>query len=253
MQYKLGKLAVKKDVRTLQFAKYVRTMHLPPTPSSCDWTAGVTDWRMMLNDQEGCCTCSGAGHMEMVWTLNTTGTPFVPSDSDIQKAYCDVSGFDPNTGANDNGAVEVDVLNYWRKVGIGGKKIQAYVSVNPRDHNHLALSTYLFGGVYTGIALPLTAQDQLSQGQPWDAGWSHWGKSKPGSWGGHCVPVVKYDSDYLYCITWGKIQPMTWRFWDQYGDESYGILSPDWISDTVQNPTGFDFATLQADLGAVAA
>src|SRR5580658_8869232 len=57
---KLGKKAPKIDSRTLRLAKYLTAV--PPPPASCDWTKGVTEWGMMLNDALGDCTCAAIGH-----------------------------------------------------------------------------------------------------------------------------------------------------------------------------------------------
>jgi hypothetical protein len=51
---RLGKFPRRHDRRTLKMARYL-TAALPPAPASADWTSGITDWGMMLNDQLGCC------------------------------------------------------------------------------------------------------------------------------------------------------------------------------------------------------
>jgi len=40
---------------------------------------------------------------------------------------------------------------------------------------------------------------------------------------------------------------MTWSFWNAYCDESYAIISPDFVGKQTA-PSGFDLAALQADL-----
>lgn len=70
----------------------------------------------------------------------------------------------------------------------------------------------------------------------------------PGSWGGHAVPVLAYDSDTLTCITWGAKKRMTWEFLARYCDESYAPLSPDWLNAHRKTPEGLNLAALQADL-----
>jgi len=95
--------------------------------------------------------------------------------------YERVSGYDPATGANDNGAVELDVLNQWRQVGIGGHKIGAFVAVSPSDAREVKEAIYLFGGVYIGISLPLAWQGQSAWKAPnfhFDFGHPAW---RPGS------------------------------------------------------------------------
>lgn len=248
---KLGKLAPRHDPRTLQFDNY-RGAALPAPPMVADWASKMTKpWGMMRNDRAGCCTCSAAGHMIQAWTVNASALTTI-SDDAVIAAYSAVSGYDPRTGANDRGAVMLDVLNYWRKTGIGGRKIAAYVKVNAKNHLQVMEAAYLFGGVYVGVALPLTAQDQINAGKPWDvpAGGAK-GRGAPGSWGGHAISEVIYSAAGLEVVTWGKRQPMTWAFWDAYVDETYGVLSADWIGAAGQAPNGFDLAALTADLAAI--
>jgi len=50
----------------------------------------------------------------------------------------------------------------------------------------------------------------------------------------------------------GRLQELTWRFWDRYCEEAYCILSPDFL-DGGQAPNGFDLEALRADLALVTA
>jgi hypothetical protein len=168
----------------------------------------------------------------------------VPADADIITAYSAVSGYDPQTGANDNGAVEIDVLNYWRNTGIANRKIWAYASLEPRNHTHVKAGVYLFGGVYIGLALPLSAQNQSI----WSV--TRGPDAQPGSWGGHAVPVVSYTAHTLTVVTWGQLQELTWEFLNKYCDESYAILSQDFINNG-KAPNAIDWASLQSDLSKI--
>jgi len=58
---------------------------------------------------------------------------------------------------------------------------------------------------------------------------------------------VRYSPGTLTCTTWGKLQDMTWSFWDRYCDEAYAIVSTDFLQQG-KSPAGFDLATLQSDL-----
>jgi hypothetical protein len=78
---------------------------------------------------------------------------------------------------------------------------------------------------YIGLALPISAQNQDVWAVP--PGGSA-GEGSPGSWGGHAVPIVAYDSRGLTVITWGATKRMTWQFLDTYCDEAYALLSQDW-------------------------
>jgi hypothetical protein len=103
----------------------------------------------------------------MEWTANTGKKMFTPSDKQIVTAYSAITGYNPVTGANDNGAVEIDVLNYWRQSGIAGHKIGAYVAFEPANHTHITDSVHIFDGCSIGLQLPISAQAQVQNHQPW--------------------------------------------------------------------------------------
>ena len=246
---KLGKLAARHDPRTLLLASYI-TPALPAPPASCDLTAKVgANWGMMANNQIGDCTCAAAGHLIMEWTANAKKKMVTPTDKQIIAAYSAITGYNPVTGANDNGAQEIDVLNYWRQSGIASDKIGAYVALEPSNHTHVMDAVYMFEGCYIGLALPTSAQAQTQNHQPWSVPpGGPTGDGKPGSWGGHAVPVVAYDVRGLTVVTWGALQVMTWSFWEAYCDEAYAIISTDYLSGKKTTPAGFSLQQLQADL-----
>jgi hypothetical protein len=246
---KLGKQTARHDPRTLLLASYV-TPALPAPPASLDLTTKVgASWGMMDNDQIGDCTIAAAGHLLMEWTANAGKKLFTPTNRQIISAYSAVTGYNPETGANDNGAVEIDVLNYWRQSGISGHKIGAYAALEPSNHSSVMDAVYIFEGCYIGLQLPISAQGQVQNHQPWSVppgGLT--GNGKPGSWGGHAVPVVAYDARGLTVVTWGALQVMTWPFWDAYCDEGYAIISSDYLTRKKLTPQGFNLQQLQADL-----
>ena len=245
---KLGKNPARHDPRTLLMAHYLQPEALPQLPASQEWTDKIQTWPMMANDRLGDCTCAAAGHLIEEWTTYS-GTGVTLSDSDIIAAYSSITGYNPQTGQNDNGAVELDVLKYWRKTGFSGHKISVFVGLEPGNHDHIKASVYIFGGCYIGLALPISAQTQNVWSVPPG---SLQGPGAPGSWGGHAVPVVAYDSLGLTVVTWGALKQMTWGFWDAYCDESYGLLSPDWVNAKKIAAYGFNLAQLKADLKAIA-
>lgn len=245
---KLGKQPPRHDPRTLQLASYMRLEALPALPAKENWGGKVTAWGMMKNDTIGDCTCAAAGHLIEEWTSNV-GQEVVPSDDTIIAAYSAITGYDPQTGNNDNGAVELDVLNYWRKTGIANRKIDAYVALEPGNHDHIRAAVYIFGGCYIGLQLPNSAKRQRVWSVPPEG---TQGDGAPGSWGGHAVPVVAYDSLGLIVVTWGMLKRMTWNFWDAYCDEAYAILSEDFVNENKIAASGIDLQDLQADLNQIA-
>lgn len=252
---KLGKRSPRKDGRTFRLARYLAD--LPSPPESVDYTAGIKEWGMMLNDQLGDCTIAAIGHAIQVWTANL-GSEVTVSDDVILKAYEDWDGYNPTDPSTDQGGVEIDVLNNYRKSGLDGHQLLAYADPAPKNTTHIRQSIQLFAGVYIGLSLPLTAQKQ----DVWDVTSSLGFFSKikrfftgndpsaPGSWGGHAVYCPAYNAIGPICITWGELKQMTWAFWLEYCDEAHTLFSQDWLG--AKNPVGFDQVALQADLQAVA-
>jgi hypothetical protein len=247
---KLGKLAARRDPRTLRLAKYMPAA-LPAIPAAMDLSPLVPSWGMMRNDELGDCTCAAAGHLLMQWTA-AAGKPFSPSDADIVAAYSAITGYTPDDPSTDRGAVEIDVLNFWKARGIAGHRIGGYAAVNHLDHAHVRAAAYLFGGVYIGVALPVCAQNQNVWDVPGRVAKFFEGDDAPGSWGGHAVEVVAYDAEGVTVVTWGALKRMTWAFWDKYVDEAYAVLSQDFVNGQGKTPEGFNLAELAADLLAVA-
>jgi hypothetical protein len=240
-QLRLGKLPARTDIRTLRLRRYIDRAALPLPPTAIDLARAVPEWPMYANDRLGDCTTAAAGHMIEVWTAAAHGLAEEISERAVVDAFERVKLVDPVTG--DEGAVELDVLKLWRNTGIGGHRIGAFASVSSLDRELVRTGAYLFGGLYIGLQLPQTAQEQ----ELWD--WTHRldGPAAPGSWGGHAVDIVAYDSHGLTAVTWGRLQLMTWSFWDRYCDEAYCILSNDFL-EKGRAPNGFDLAALERDL-----
>jgi hypothetical protein len=241
---KLGRKAIKTDSRTLALSRYL-TAAMPTPPPSADWTKGISNWGMMLNDALGDCTIAGVAHAIQVFTANTSIMATVP-DSTIASYYEQWDGYMPGNPHTDRGGVELDVLNNWQKQGFAGNTLTAFADPKPANLDEIRQSIALFGGVYIGLALPLTAQTQ----DVWDVVKRGGTNAAPGSWGGHCVFVPRYDEKSFTCITWGQLKTMTIAFWNKYCDEAHTLLAQDWLT-AKGSPSGFDQAQLQADLQAI--
>ena len=255
ISYKFGKKAPRLDQRTLQLSSYLDLTALPPIPSCKYWSGGIKNWGMMKNDVLGDCAIATPGHMVMGWTVNALGSPIIIPDKQIVKAYSAVSGYDPKTGANDNGCQVLDVLNYWRKTGIGGHNIKAFASVNPKNLKQVMAATYLFGGVYLGMALPAMLQSLNMMDGDWvlPNPLPKDGSADPYSLGGHAVPIISYDPNWVYIITWGGTRRVSWPFFRMFCDEAFAAISQDWVKPSGISPSGLNMAALMADVKLVAA
>jgi hypothetical protein len=214
---------------------------LPDVPAVVDYLSRVTEWPMYLNDRIGDCTVAAAAHMVEAATTYGRGRTTLIGDADVVAAYSAVSGYDPVTGRNDNGAVMQDVLDLWRKDGIGGHRILAFAAVDVRDPIEVAAALYLFGHLYVGMNVPLCAEDQFATGKAWDTVLGFDG----GNLGGHAVNLGGIDPDGSYrLVTWGRVQPMTRPFWRRYVEEAWVVVTPEWLEATGGSPEGLDAAVL---------
>jgi hypothetical protein len=243
-QMKLGRGRVKTDSRTLKLGKYLNE-ELPSPPEAKDWTKGIAKWGMMLNHEHGDCTIAAAAHAIQVWSAHTSGEITLP-DSVILGHYEKWDGYKPGEPNTDAGGVELNVLNAWRKTDFDKHKLIAYADPVYTNLKEIRQAITLFGGVYIGLALPLTAQTQ----EVWDVAADGGHHAKPGSWGGHAVFVPKYDAHTFTCITWGALKTMTVAFWKEYVDEAHALLSHDWLK-THGSPSGFNLTELKYDLGLI--
>ncbi len=243
-QMKLGRKAVKTDSRTLRLARYLTVAELPSAPVQVDWSHGIANWGMMLNDRLGDCTIAACAHAVQAWSASSVGLELTAPDDVVLQAYEQWCGYDPANPSTDGGGVELDVLTAWRKNGLAGHALTAFAAASPFDPLGVQTVIYLFGGVYIGIQLPVSAQTQ----EVWD--YEPGPNGDAGSWGGHAVFVVGYDATGLTCVTWGQLKRMTWNFWHAYVDECYALLGAQWISQHGA-PNGFALDRLQADLAAI--
>ncbi|NCI46550.1 hypothetical protein [Sediminibacterium soli] len=246
--HKPGRQPVKKDERTFRLADYLRKNKLPAVPDSWNWDAHIAKdaWGEMDNMRSSDCTIAAAGHFIMTWTSNT-GKLFRPSDAAIVATYSALTGYDPETGANDIGMNSIDVLKYWRKYYIHGHRIFAFASIDPLDHEEVRQTIYLFGGCYAGLNLPASCMKQ----KRWEIPASGTvGDFEPGSWGGHAVLITGYSEHGLKAVTWGIEKWMSWAYFDTYCDEAYAVLSEDFIKDN-KNPAGIDLSALRDSLAAL--
>lgn len=246
--FRLGKHRPKEDPRTLRLARYIdvkAVQGLPAYPGTYDLSPAVPDWPVYLNDRLGDCAIAAPAHLIEGWTANV-GSLVKLVDDDVLRAYEAVGGYRPGNPSTDNGCNMLDVLNYWRKTGIGGRTIQAFAAVDLKNHSEVKAALWLFGGIYLGLGLPVSAQAQV--GKRWTAPTSTRGNGAPYSWGGHAVNLVAHNRAGSTSITWGLKQPMTWGFMDAYADEGFVAFSSDWLSATGKSPQGFDSAALLADL-----
>jgi hypothetical protein len=246
---KLGKkLGRVEDPRTLQVNSIVSLAALT-IPKSWGIGHGHPTIPMFANDRYGDCTFASSGHRIITQERAARqGTETQLTDDDIIKGYAAVTGFDPATGANDNGAYMLDVANYLRKTGLGKQRdgsphtVAAFAEVARREEWARAAAV-VFGGLWLGVWLPISAQSQEVWDVPADG---PTGDGQPGSWGGHAIYASGYDAGGLWFYTWGELRKMTWHFFKVYCDEAFVFISQDYLYRARQTtPRGFSVSALE--------
>jgi hypothetical protein len=238
------------DPRTFQLSRFVQRA-APKPPPAAGTGSTVQDWPMYANDRIGDCGLASQGHRIIGQETSAHQREARPTDAQVIKAYSDISGYNPRTGANDNGVYLLDVCNYMRRTGLGAEKdktahtIAAFAKVdNPAFVKYAA---WMFGGLYVGAGLPVSAERQIDDGLVWDVGSGP--EAEPYSWGGHALFMTGYDAQYVGFVTWGQRQKATWDWFHKYADEAYAFISEDYLSSSGKTPRGFDVNLLQTELG----
>lgn len=248
---KLGWVRGPEDPRTLRLSTYT-TPDLPPPPRTVDWLRKVPTWPMYANDRVGDCVPVSCAHLSRSWTTYAGGVAADITEADVLRAYTNIAGYDPVTGVPDNGCRATDALNYWRRTGIGGHRIGAYVRINHLDPVEVRTATWLFGGILLGADMPLAADTQFRAGATWAP--TRGSAAYPGSWGGHAMHLGAFTSRALTVSTWGRTQRMTWPWFGRYVAEAYAVVSTDWLNQVSgHTPLGLDLPALLADLRRVTA
>lgn len=248
---KLGKKEARHDPRTLKLSNYVDlTAILPQVPVTVRWSdKGPVSptYRPLLNTEIGCCAIAGPLHTTQTLRY-ADGDAFDPTDDMALEGYERIGGYQRGNPATDNGCVLDDVMNAWRRDGIGNHKIGGWGGIPPGNHSLMTAGLYLFGPLESGFRLPMAVQGAQQWAMPdRGQGGPEW---EPGSWGGHEVPIVNISPDGLEVVSWGTIVPVEWEFVDAYCDEikftfSAALLGPDFKS-----PFGFGLSDLQKDMSA---
>jgi hypothetical protein len=240
--YKLGKLPAKDDRRTLRLNKYLKVLEPAPRQLHADL---IQQNPMYSNDRYGDCVIAARAHMTRRFEYFEQRIVVEGTDGEVLYQYWKEGGWNGTWCSKkpDNGLVILDSLNSWRKNGWTFNKKQynifAYGMINWRDPQELANTIFYLTGVYAGILLPKSAQNQLI----WDVDDSPAGE--PGSWGGHAVyltPEYNMDTDIWTCVTWGGIKKMTTAFLAKYCDEAFGIVDNKniWQPDSIVDVAALD-------------
>ena len=254
----LGKNPHVPKATDLRLAKYLDKAALIDStmaPRNPDWTAFPTplgvlptpDTDALGNDITGDCVLAAPGHMVNLIGKQVGRPDLVVTAAMALAAYSKYTGYDPVTGANDNGWQVRDMLATWQKDGLYGTRCLGYALVDATKPDEVALANWLGGGTIGGYALPLASQNQHdSQGRPqWfvpEGGFP--AGQGVGTWGGHCIYSHGDTSN-----TWGESLLFTQDWRVQCCDELWIAIVDAWQVDG-RMPPGFAWSDFVADVRA---
>lgn len=255
---KLGRLPSKYDGRDLQFGEYLFTRKEVYVPPVFGHGNTFKDWGMLGNDQYGDCVWAGFDHEVMNYANlaagGVTGQEVVKFSTANTLSDYGSTGFNPETGENDNGTEVRSALGYRQTTGLvdeTGKrhKIGAYVSIDPKNHKHIITALWIFEAVGLGFAVPESAMTQFNEGKPWDVS-----TRETKIIGGHYVPLIgkPVPTGEFAVITWAQRQLMTEKFFNNYVEECWAYITPEELQKRSQaNWGGFNWRQLEEDLKVV--
>jgi hypothetical protein len=244
--FKPGKQAPTYDHRDLRFGDFLPISGLPnfPSPSGGYGYVFPVDggWKMLGNGPcddgsinstwaafggAGDCFWAGSAHEEMEMAHNA-GRP-IPQFTclNILEQYAAYCNYNLQTGANDQGTMVRDGLQWRATKGLldvngNAYKIGAYYSLEVGNHQQLWEALYLGENIGIGIQFPESAMTQFNNRKPWSV------VAGTQIEGGHYVPLVGHPSQGMWtAITWGSRQMVTDAFLTTYLDEAWGYISPD--------------------------
>ena len=214
---------------------------LPQAPAKVDVpvvaaAADGTAWGVNGNDTHGDCGVAGYNHGCMAADAILNYPETVSSDDAIIQYYLTY------TGGQDTGVVLADFLAYIRKTGFFGHTLEAYAPVGVHDIPAVQFTVNAFDFCYTGITVTDAMMTAFERGEPWDT--PQLGSAAAG---GHCIPLVGYDSQFLYCVTWGKVQPITYPCWHYCSTEAWALIPGEFAVEN-SDGRGINLDALKADL-----
>lgn len=239
---RMGRLAPHHETTHPRFklGLFLRPGFALQVPDTVDYISKVTSWPEYYNDSLFDCTAAAAAHQREAWTQYGQLAAAVTNATDVLRFYELCSGYRPGNPRTDRGAVMQDCLNVWRKIGLAGDKILAFLQVDNTNLAEVKAGLYALGGVYTGVNFPRSAMTQFNNRQPWDYDPSADNTIE----GGHCVHLGAMNAQgFMTVTTWGRTQLVTPTWWERFVEEAWCAASESWIRGG-SSPGGLDVAKL---------
>lgn len=262
-QRKYGRLHDDLSVPRVELRAHEGAVLTPP--ASADWSSAVpaVSWGMLANGPDntvfqgyggaGDCTIAAAGHIEVATAFYAEGGAPSPVTADEVLALYEIvsPGYNPQTGANDNGATCQGALQAWQQHGLAGMSPTGFAQLDITNTALLQVAIALFGCIYTGFDVPAAFESAFNAGQPFDVTASRSGNR---ILGGHAVPFTAYNTTtgMWTCVTWGATQQVTnaafAKYWQQSRDgEAWVVVVPQLMETSGATPSGLNTAAANAD------
>jgi hypothetical protein len=234
----------------LSFTDYLTPGKLTPIPGQANHLSEVPTWALGANNQFSTCGPTSCANFTIMAFRYLLGIPVTVTDDAIFALYrlAGNPGFNPATGADDNG-VDMNVLmEAWVENGLSVTlpgnvqqvvKPLATAALNIHDIDGIRASTAVLGGVLFGFDMEVAQQTQ------------HVWTPQPGSaqWGGHAVFGGMYTSiaqNDENVVSWAAQYGTSDSFILQQGEEVFVAVLPQMLT----NPAfvkNVDLAQLEAD------
>lgn len=236
---KLGRSTVKSDARTPSLLSLL-TLAAPKIKipgEKIRTTAFTGDWGMLGNDTYGDCEWAEWAHTLMLLSA-VEKKPWTTTDAAVASAYMKYTG-GVDQGSDMLECANLRLKNTWANFGAPVADAFVGLDLGSRLKASVRASVYVLGSASLGVGLPLALQKT-----PYD--WTHvpteaerkesqW---QPGSWGGHAVDALDYDSSGVTIISWAKPVKVSWPFLQYIMDQGIGYMHPFWRNRQGNSPTG---------------
>jgi NAD(P)-dependent dehydrogenase (short-subunit alcohol dehydrogenase family) len=207
---------------------------VPAHPAAADHF-GKLQFALYGNDRYGDCGPTSVANLVRLVSAGLTGRMVAPSQGDVFDLYrrSGNPGFDPATGADDNGVVMQEMLDALLAGGIGGLRPVAFAKVDVTSDDELNAAVSIFGGLLWGVTLEVAQQQQTDQ----------WAYQKTDVWGGHAVVNGAYSGVIDVVVSWAERIRTLASFRRFQLDEAWAVIWP-WNLDHPAFQEGVDVSAL---------
>ena len=224
-------------------------------PAAPSWTAFLTpqgirptpDQNPLGNNHKCNCVFAGPGHQVNMIGQQTGDSRLVVTTEMVDAEYIKRTGYNPITGANDDGYVIRDMITIWGTEGLYGTKCLAACAVDILNQEEIEFAIWCGCGLIGGYDLPEATETQYD-----NKGRAVWSmpipkNDYPGKRGGHCMYNEGTAPGADNYNSWGE--PVTslpsWR--PNCCSELWLVFIDRWIQATGRAPNGLALQDMMSD------